>query len=312
MTKTRAFLTALTAAAAILLPVFEASADVRQRWVLDLENEKPDTFTYRYKSGKSTNVWYVVYKVKNSTEVEAPLVLDFFMRTDRGKVVHQGWYPHISAQIIRKLEKLGTMDSAELDATVEKLQGEGKYLDMSKVRQKKTLAPGQEFTGIALFEGVPWGFKTLEFLATGLADPVRLKEHKLDESPEEAAVKYELENRVLRAIYTHEGDEFYAQFDTIDFLKRDWVNISLGAVGDRKTLDLLVEALSLNDEVARRSANDLLEKLTGKSYGFDSSKSPAENEEAIRNWRSWVNQHKFNLVWDEANMKFVPKNPEPK
>lgn len=310
MTMHRAFVTAFAAAVALLTSVLDTAAEVRQRWALDLDNQKPNTFTYRYKSGKATNVWYVVYTVKNTTEVEAPLVLDFFMRTDRGKVVHQGWYPHIVAQIVRRLEGLASED---LDAQVEKLQGEGKYLDMSKVRQKGTLAPGQEFTGIALFEGVPWGFKTLELLTTGLADPVRLKEHKLGESEEEAKIKYEFENRVLRALYTHEGDEFYAQFDVIEFLKRDWITISLGAIGDRRTLDLLVEALSLDDEVARRSADDLLQKLTGQTtFGYDGSKSPAENEEAIRNWRSWVNQNKYNLVWDEASMKFVPKNPQPK
>ena len=310
MTMNRVFVTAL----ALLALVLDAGADVRQRWTLDFDNQKPDTFTYRYRSGKATNVWFVVYTVKNAGEVEAPLVFDHSLRTDRGKIVHQGWYPHIVAQIIRKLEGLGPMDSAELDATVEKLQGEGKYLDASKVRQKGVLAPGQEFTGIATFEGVPWGFKTLELLTSGLSDPVRLKEHKLGESPEEAAIKYEFETRVLRALYTHEGDEFYAQFDMIEFLKRDWINISLGAVGDRRTLELLVEALSLEDEVARRSAGELLGKLTGAGteggppdYGYDGSKSVADNADAIRNWRSWVNQHKFNLTWDESNMRFVPK-----
>lgn len=308
----RALVAAAAAFAVVLAFDPSANADVRKRWSLDFEHDKPNTFTYRYKNGRSTNVWYMTYHVKNNSEMEAPLIFDLFARTDRGKMVHQGWYPHIVARIAQKLEGLGPLDSAALDAAIEKLNGDKKYLDMSKIRQKGVLAPGEEFWGIVLFEGVPWGWKQLEILVTSLTDAVRFKEHKVGESEAESKIKYEYESRTLRIVYTGVGNQFYAQFDPIDFLKRDYVSISLGAIGDRKTLDLLVEALSLDDEIARRSANDLLEKLTDQKYNYDGSKTPAENDEAIRNWRSWVNQNKYNLVWDESNLKFIQKNPQPK
>ena len=82
-------LVAAAAAIAVVLSLDpSANAEVRKRWALDFDHDKPNTFTYRYQNGKSTNVWYMTYHVKNNSEMEAPLVFDLFLRTNRGKMVH--------------------------------------------------------------------------------------------------------------------------------------------------------------------------------------------------------------------------------
>ena len=50
----------------------------------------------------------------------------------------------------------------------------------------------------------------------------------------------------------------------------------------------LVDALEDRDPAVRMFASVALRKLTGKDFGFKPHGSPAERQEAVRQWRVWI------------------------
>ena len=76
------------------------------------------------------------------------------------------------------------------------------------------------------------------------------------------------------------------------------------AVVVERLLPELVDALEDRDPAVRMFASVALRKLTGKDFGFKPHGSPAEREEAIRQWRVWIAR-------DQTPQDVAPSPDEP-
>ncbi|MCK6484049.1 MAG: HEAT repeat domain-containing protein [Phycisphaerae bacterium] len=61
--------------------------------------------------------------------------------------------------------------------------------------------------------------------------------------------------------------------------------------GDRQALPLIVDRLEDEDAAVRFSAILALERLTGQRMGYQYSRPPETQSEAIRRWRRYVVEH---------------------
>ena len=66
-----------------------ARADVKKRWELSFDHERPEHFTYRSPLGAAKNFWYLVYTVTNNTPQACPLNVDVSLHVD-GRNWQQG------------------------------------------------------------------------------------------------------------------------------------------------------------------------------------------------------------------------------
>ncbi|MBI5368990.1 MAG: hypothetical protein HZA54_18285 [Planctomycetes bacterium] len=272
-----------------------ASAEVKRRWRLDLECDKPDMITYEDAAGGCENFWFITYRVTNPMDEDVPLNIDITVKTEREHYFHNGYFPQVEEQIIAKLEHLVGLSVGLRRERIKEMKAAARYLDASDQRAKKVLKAKDSFHGIAVFAGVDRDFRTLDVLVAGLYDPIRYRTEK-PKDDEDAKRKYAFENRILKFAFKRANERYYVQFDPIHFVRKDWIVQILGTVGDVDTIRILVEALENNDATIRKAAIGLLSNMLSKqTFDFDGDKSVEENRPAILKWREfWArNQHKL-------------------
>jgi hypothetical protein len=80
---------ALLAAALLVSSAAVAEAQVKNRWRLSWDNEKPQLFTYRSPHDRYENYWYVIYTIENNPAINneeiVPLIFDILLYTESGK-----------------------------------------------------------------------------------------------------------------------------------------------------------------------------------------------------------------------------------
>ncbi len=62
-----------------------AEAQVKNRWRLQWDNEKPQIHTYRSPADKYENYWYFTFTLENKTDEIVPLIVDVLLYTESGK-----------------------------------------------------------------------------------------------------------------------------------------------------------------------------------------------------------------------------------
>jgi hypothetical protein len=63
----------------------QAEAQVKNRWRLHWDNEKPQIHTYRSPADKYENYWYFTFTLSNKTDEIVPLIVDVHLYTESGK-----------------------------------------------------------------------------------------------------------------------------------------------------------------------------------------------------------------------------------
>jgi hypothetical protein len=76
---------ALLALAVLISATAVAEAQVKSRWRLQWQNEKPQLYTYRTANDKYENFWYVIYTIENTTDEIVPVIVDVLLYTESGK-----------------------------------------------------------------------------------------------------------------------------------------------------------------------------------------------------------------------------------
>lgn len=287
-----------------------ASAEVKRRWRLDLECDKPDMITYEDAAGGRENFWFVTYRVTNPLDQEVPLGIDLTFRTEKDRFYHNGFFPAVEEQIIAKLEHLTGLSTGMRRERVKEMKAAGRYLDASDQRARKTIKPKETFLGLAVFSGVDRDLSTIDILVAGLMDPVKYRTDK-PKDEEDAKKRYAYENKVLKFSYKRANEREYVQFDPIEFVRKDWIVTVLGTVGDLDTIRILIDALENNDPTIRKAAIGLLGNMLKlkENLGYNGDKSIEENKEAILNWKEWWSRNQAKLVFNAEKGTFELKEP---
>jgi hypothetical protein len=95
MKKARLVFAALATAAAA------AEAQVKERWRLQFDHEKPQLYTYRTPNDRYENYWYFVYTVENATDQIVPAIVDVMLYTEAGKDL-QNDFRRVDAPVIKE------------------------------------------------------------------------------------------------------------------------------------------------------------------------------------------------------------------
>ncbi|MBI3268327.1 MAG: HEAT repeat domain-containing protein [Planctomycetes bacterium] len=286
-------------------------ADVKRRWRLDFECEKPDLITYEGEGGDREDFWFVVYKVTNPTDQDVPLIIDLTLRTDKDRYSHNGYFPGPEEQIVAKLEHLVGLSAGLRHERLKEMKAAGRHLNTSDQRAKKFLKPKESFQGIAVFANVDRDLRTIDLLVAGLMDPVKYRTGK-PKDEEDAKRKYAYENQILKFSYKRANERYYVQFDPIQFVRKDWIVKVLGTVGDLDTVRILIEALENNDPTIRKAAIGLLSNMLKQTYNFDGDKSVEENMGAILSWKEWWSRNQHKLVFNAEKGIFEVVEPPAK
>jgi zinc/manganese transport system permease protein len=95
-----------------------------------------------------------------------------------------------------------------------------------------------------------------------------------------------------------------AKGDYDDFLKFTIANAQL-SVGDRQGFSTLIKILG-NEEAgfARQQANELLQSSSARNFGYDASKSVADNASPLKKIHTWWEEQGSHLKWDPRTGKF--------
>jgi hypothetical protein len=324
----------------VLPPVKGTSGDAPDRVYL---HNKPEMFQYRDRLGKTTLVWFVPFTLKNpSKDQYVPLTVDLTLRTESGRdfnhdilrtdpaTAARGRFyasvvqePDLELRIISRLEKLGNRNEEMQRERVQELKRENKYLNPAELRRKQVLKPGEEVTGLAIYQNVDRTSDTLELAIDGLVDVARIV--KIDRE----RTHYTYENKVLHYYFDVPGDEFGKSSDFVScgFPKsRKWDVMQVLPSCSKEDLPVLIEALAADDPVmdealkkrlpsvvygpnVRRGAYDSLRKLTGLDYPFDADKPPTEPENlnTIRLFREWWTRNSEKLVYNDIMNRFEVK-----
>ena len=76
---------ALLALSIVLAGACVAEAQVKSRWKIEWNNEKPQLYTYRTANDNYENFWYVHFTLENRTDEIVPLIVDLLLYTESGK-----------------------------------------------------------------------------------------------------------------------------------------------------------------------------------------------------------------------------------
>jgi hypothetical protein len=72
---------------------------------------------------------------------------------------------------------------------------------------------------------------------------------------------------------------------------KDIEAIEIAKAYEAEVLPILVDNLSSRHRGTRKNANDMLKRLTGKSFGFSPVMYVGQQREAVEHWRSYVEQY---------------------
>lgn len=317
-------------------------AQVRNRWTVDFKHKKPELLVYRDPLGNKSNCWYVVFEIYNNSIVNMgeaiPIQVDLMLYTEFGKEymadpekvklenIHSGKYfssvicPEVEHKIIEKVAQIGNRPEGFIKEGIETFKKDNQYLNPQELRERKFISPGETMTGLAIFPNVDPKTRILELQVSGLIDVLKVEKMEAKE------MKMVYENKTLKTRYDYPGDPYNREGDVLTFNNKKWETRLIGPVASKDTLELLInmliEALKYEKGETKkerelspldlRIANSLLKIATNIDFGFDSSKSTKENENAIWKWHEWWITNNSKLYYDEKTNKFKIRIETPK
>ena len=78
-----------------------------------------------------------------------------------------------------------------------------------------------------------------------------------------------------------------ASFDSIDPTARSHAALEAAKRDDRRSIPALITMLGSSDPALRLIAAETLERLTGRTFGYEASAPVGEREDAVERWVRW-------------------------
>jgi hypothetical protein len=285
-------------------------------WELEFRVEKLNLWVRTNAFKEREYYLYLLFTIRNNQEYAVPLLIDISLHTDIGKGLlsdrqkvdpeqkPSGRYysciprPEVETKIIAHL--LGILREPELlqkDAIAE-FKKKGEYLNLSELRERRTIGPQQRLMGLAIFKGWDLNSRNLTFLIWGLKDPARKRVGQ--EGPEMVAYP-----RVLKILYNMPGDPLDREKDRLIFKRKWWETQPIGPVASKECLENIVQNLvkALKGEyemsgLQLRVARMILKYALGQDFGIDPEKEIDQNEAAIWKCHEWWVRNKGRLYYD--------------
>lgn len=240
-----------------------AGADVKKRWELTFDHERPEHYTYRSPLGVESNFWYFVYTVTNGTPQACPLIVDVALHVDGRNWQQPGFYPVEENAIIAEADRMGGYAVGIQKELIEDFKKRRKYLNKSDQRKVGVLQPGESVHCLAIFQDKGYRYNDVEVMVSGLVDPVTFKSERPEgKSTAESKIYLRYENSVFRLTYTRDGDQFYSFQRGLELKKHDWVVVGVNPAVTKTDIAELVSSLTNDDPLIRRVAQDLLIRYT--------------------------------------------------
>jgi HEAT repeat protein len=105
------------------------------------------------------------------------------------------------------------------------------------------------------------------------------------------------------------GAALYARLQDEDPVVRARAAIRAGQVKDPKAVPFLVDRLDDEDEVVRFCAILSLERITGKTMGYEYYGPRHDRTEAVERWRRWLDAGASRVRTDAADAAEQPQAP---
>ncbi len=265
-----------------------AGADVKKRWELTFDHERPEHYTYRTPLGEESNFWYFVYTVTNNTPQACPLIVDVALHVDGRNWQQPGFYPVEENSIIAEADRMGGYSTGIQKELIEDFKKRRKYLNKGDQRKVGVLQPGESVHCLAIFQDKGYRYNDVEVMVSGLVDPVTFKSERPEgKSTAESKIYLRYENSVFRLTYGRDGDQFYSFQRGLELKKHDWVVVGVNPAVSKTDIAELVSAMTNDDPLIRRVAQDLLIRYTAAARkDMDLAKllseDPNDKVEALR------------------------------
>ncbi|MCE9581395.1 MAG: hypothetical protein K8T20_02645 [Planctomycetes bacterium] len=285
-----------------------ARADVKKRWELTFDHERPEHFTYRSPMGEAKNFWYFVYTVTNKTPQACPLIVDVTLHVDGRNFQQGGFYPVEEAAMIAECDGLKGYAVGVQKDLIEDFKKRHKYLDKHDLRAIPVLQPEEAVHCIAIFEDKGYRYSNVEVMVSGLVDPVTYKfdDRKEGKSSSDSNIHLRYENSVFRLTYTREGDQFYSFQRGLTLAKHDWIVVGINPAVTKSDIGELVSAMTNDDPLVRRVAQDLLIRYTAAArVDMDLAKllsdNPEDKKEALIKAKATLSALAKMTTWDSSH-----------
>ncbi|MEK7469474.1 MAG: hypothetical protein AAB074_19040 [Planctomycetota bacterium] len=241
-----------------------ARADVKKRWELTFDHERPEHYTFRSPMGKEKNYWYFVYRVTNNTPQTCPLIVDVSLHVDGRNWQQAGFYPVEENAIIAEADRMGGYSVGIQKELIEDFKKRRKYLNKGDQRKVGVLLPGESVHCLAIFEDKAYRYNDVEVMVSGLVDPVTYKwmDRKEGSQTSGSNIHLQYENSVFRLTYARTGDQFFSFQRGLTLTKHDWVVVGINPAVTKSDIAGLVSAMTNDDPLIRRVAQDLLIRYT--------------------------------------------------
>ncbi|KAF0239746.1 MAG: hypothetical protein FD180_5185 [Planctomycetota bacterium] len=239
-------------------------ADVKKRWELDFDHERPEHYTFRSPMGHQKTYWYVVWRVTNNTPQACPLIVDVSLHVDGRNWQTAGFYPVEENAIIAEADRMGGYSVGIQKELIEDFKKRRKYLNKGDMRKVGVLQAGESVHCLSIFEDKGYRYNDVEVMVSGLVDPVTYKWIDRGEGKQTSSsnIHLQYENRVFRLTYNRDGDQFFSFRRGLTLTKHDWVVVGINPAVTKSDIASLVSAMTNDDPLIRRVAQDLLIRYT--------------------------------------------------
>jgi hypothetical protein len=294
----------LLSAAFVAIFAGVGQADVKKRWELTFDHERPEHYTFRSPLGDQKNYWYFVYTVTNNTVQACPLIVDVSLHVDGRNWQQPGFYPIEEQAIIAEADRMGGYSVGIQKELIEDFKKRRKYLNKGDQRKVGVLQPGEAVHCLAIFEDKGYRYNDVEVMVSGLVDPVTYKYADRGEGKQTSSsnIYLQYENSVFRLTYNRGGDQFYSFQRGLTLTKHDWVVVGINPAVTKTDIAGLVSAMTNDDPLIRRVAQDLLIRYTAAARkDMDLvkllSEDPKDKVEAIKQAKATLSALSKMTTW---------------
>ncbi|MFA5793708.1 MAG: hypothetical protein WC980_01365 [Candidatus Brocadiia bacterium] len=291
---------------------------LKQRWELDITYQPLKIFTFTDPAGANSYYWFFKYTLTNNTKESIKLNLDVCLKADirlktdeklsgyfpqlASRFYQDSIYPVVERELISAEEKLAGFPAAMREDTIIKYKKGLRYMNCKDLREKREILAGEKIEAMAIFTDVDARADQVELFIGGLFDVVKSSYRKEDKQ-----FTQEYESKILRLVFSCQGDEFSKQFASPQLESKEWIVNTYGPIGDKNTVDNLIKGLADENPAARWIAWWLLRRMTDKTLEYNPDLDAEANKDSIENWKEWWYCTKEKLEYNQNLNKFEPK-----
>lgn len=213
-----ALLAALAAACLVWGRAEPARADddstSKKVWMLKFEHDHPERISIGHEP-EIQNFWYLTFTLTNEDPTPHQFFLEIWAESDKGVVQRSIVQPNVLARVrsrlgLRPFDRLWSKRELTTAHPEQPMPPE-----LPTEIRLPTIPARESVRCVAIFEGYPPEMDAMRIMVRGLTNDVIVKKTG---RPHERV----LGQRVLVLEYRRPGDEFYAQEDPVEFVRRRW------------------------------------------------------------------------------------------